>query len=491
MKRGLITFFCLVSLLACQEQGADNPMERILSKKFAQEDFKIFTSILKSSHPSLNLYISPKKFDLLLDSIRQTVNADMSVNELFLKYVYIVNEIGCSHTYMGIPDADYDSLLNRKFFFPIPVKLIDGRLIVNATNLTLTEGTEIVSINRKPVSEILNDIMINETVEGLHRSTQKKLAAEAFALNYFYTYGKAENFDLMVTDTTGKKQSIENIPSITLNEWYDYKGSNIYYYDKTRCDYDLFVNEKRKYAVLRVGTFSFDSEEEQAAFENFCKNSFELLSFRKDIKSIVVDLRENLGGDLYNSSLLFSYFTREEFKEYYSASTKIDEIKNPEYLDKKFLQDDRHSVDERLSNEYYYSKSANSYLLADSLIDKWKPNKFAFKGNVYVITNARVASAASYFSTMVKNSGIGKIVGEETTGGSFSGNAFTKLNYTLPYSNLQLFFPFGHIVYSFRDKKNTGSGVLPDFDIPDSYNSFKKNEDRQLRFIVDSLLSKK
>lgn len=491
MKRGLLIFFCLISLWGCQEKGAENPMERIISKKFALEDFKVFTSILKSSHPSLNIYISPQKFDLLLDSMQQTIKADIGVNELFNKYAYIVNEIGCSHTYMNIPKTAYDSLLDRKFFFPIPVKLIENRLIVNATSLTLTEGTEIISINQKPVSEILKNIMIYETVEGFHRSTQKKLAAESFALNYFYTYGKAESFDLLVTDTTGKEESIKNIPSTTLGKWYDYKESNIYYYDRTECDYDLYINDKRKYALLRIGTFSFDSGEKQDAFRNFCKNSFELLSYRKDIGSIVIDLRENLGGDLYNSSLLFSYLAREDFKEYHSASSKIDRIKNAEYLDKKFLANGRHSVDERLLKEYYYNNKTNSYLQSDSLIGNWKPDKFAFKGNIYIITNAKVASAASYFSTMVKNSGIGKIIGEETVGGSFSGNAFTALNYILPYSDLQLIFPFGHIVYSYRDKKNTGSGVLPDFDIPDSYNSFKKNEDRQLKFIVDSLLSKK
>ena len=92
---------------------------------------------------------------------------------------------------------------------------------------------------------------------------------------------------------------------------------------------------------------------------------------------------------------------------------------------------------------------------------------------------------------MIKNSHRGKIIGEETTGGSFSGNGFTALKYVLPNSKISFEFPYAHIMYSFRDEKNTGRGLLPDYMVPDSYESFKKNTDQQYGFIVDSLILNK
>jgi C-terminal processing protease CtpA/Prc len=100
-------------------------------------------------------------------------------------------------------------------------------------------------------------------------------------------------------------------------------------------------------------------------------------------------------------------------------------------------------------------------------------------------------SAASYFALMVKNAGRGKIVGEETTGGAYSGNGFTTLKYILPNSKISVNFPYAHMIYSFKEKKNTGHGLLPDYHIPDSYESFKENEDRQVTFILDSLIQNK
>ena len=489
MKRGLLFFLYLVLLWGCEDAGGDNPMERSLPKKYAVEDINAFSSILKNSHPSLHLYITEKRYNELLDSMKKSIPNRITVGALFSKYYYILNEIGCAHTYMNVPAAVYDSLLNRRFFFPIPVKFVSGKLLVNASNQVVPAGTEILSINHKPVETILQDMMKYEIVEGLHRPTQQVLAAESFALDYFYCYGKLSTFEMRVIDSSGQEQTITSIAPSTLSDWFENKAGNIYYYDRVRCDYDLSIDEASGYALMQVRTFSYDTGEEQDAFENFCRNSFELLHYKKNIRSLIIDVRENGGGDLYNSSLLFSYLAKENFKSYESATSKIGYIKNTEYLEEDFSTNTRHEVDKKLMEEFSYSNRTRSFILADSLIGKWEPSNFAFRGNVYVITNAKVASAASYFSVMVKNSGVGTIVGEETIGGNFSGNAFSNLRYTLPFSKLQLVFPYGHIVYTYKEKKNTGSGLKPDFDVPDTYESFKNNKDRQLMFIRDSLMT--
>jgi hypothetical protein len=489
MSKGYIFFYCFFLFCGCGPSDIDDPILKKISQKQAVEEFQTFRSILKSSHPSLNLYNTEKKLNFLLDSVENSITQDQTLSDLYSKYYSIANEIGCSHTLLNLPDATYDSLLNRSFFFPFPVKLIDGKLLVNATGQSLVQGTEIMTINGNPAKEILNKIARYETVEGLHRATQSKLAAEAFALNYFLAFGKKSMFNLATRDTAGKESVISVYP-ITLNEWNDTRDGKVYYYDRTACDYDLSINEEKKYALMRIATFSYDGIEQQSAFENFCSNSFELLHLRKDINNLVIDMRENMGGSLYNSSLLFSYLSKEEFKEFEYAESKIRAIEQPEYLDKSFSTGEKETINRKLIEEFS-SLSGNHYFrMADSMIDRWSPQKYSFKGNIFVITNSNVSSAASYFSVMVKNSGRGKIIGEETAGGNYSGNGFTNLNYILPYSKIKLIFPYVHLVYSYKEKKNRGTGLLPDFEVPDSYESFRENLDRQLLFIRDSLIGK-
>jgi hypothetical protein len=489
MSKGYI-FLCWMFLCCgCGTSGVDDPILKKISQKQALEEFQTFRSILKSSHPSLHLYSSEKKLNFLMDSIENTLTKDQSLSDLYNKYFFITNEIGCSHTLLNLPEDTYDSLLNMPFFFPFPVKLIDSKLLVNATDQSLTEGTEIMTINGTAVKDILQKIARYEAVEGFHRPTQSKLAAESFALNYFLVFGKRSMFNLASRDTSGK-EIFTTVYPITLNEWNDTRDGKVYYYDRTACDYDLSINEERKYALMRIATFEFNGSERQSAFENFCSNSFELLHLRKDINNLVIDMRENLGGSLYNSSLLFSYLSKEEFKEFEYAESKIRAIEQAEYLDKSFLTGEKETINTKLTKEFSSLSPRRYFRMADSMIERWSPQQHSFKGNIFVITNSTVCSAASYFSVMVKNSGRGKIIGEETAGGSYSGNGFTNLGYILPYSKIKLVFPYVHLVYSYKEKKNRGTGLIPDFEVPDSYESFRKNVDRQLLFIRDSLIGK-
>ncbi|MFT3979433.1 MAG: S41 family peptidase [Ferruginibacter sp.] len=492
MKKRYLLFIlvCITAWWGCTQPGKADPFQKKITQKKALEEFKTFRSILESSHPSLYVYLPEKKFNRLFDSIANTISGDMTVGELFSKYTFITNETGCSHTFIDVSDEMYDSLLTKSFFFPLGVKLIDNKLLVNTAGEELPQGTEIVSINNRPVKEILGELMKYESVEGTHRNTQRKLTAESFALNYFYAFGAPGSFTVSYTDTLGWAGNTIVYP-ITLNDWMNVKKLHTYYFDRTLCDYDLDINEAKGYALMRIATFSFDEIERQEGFENFCRNSFELLKLKKNIHSLVIDVRENTGGDLYNSSLLFSYLAKEKFKEFEYADSRINSIPNEDLLEKNFYMSDKDEVNEKLSEQFRLSPSTVKYKLTDSLIDQWAPDKNAFRGNVYVITNARVASAASYFSVMVKNSGTGKIIGEETTGGSYSGNGFTSLKYTLPYSGLNLTFPYVHLIYTYKENKNNGRGLLPNFDVPDSYESFKKNNDNQLMFISDSIIAKK
>jgi C-terminal processing protease CtpA/Prc len=474
----------------CTIDKQEDPSSKKISIYRAQEDFEIFGNILKKTHPSLNLYISEERLTSLLDSIKSSIPEQLTIRDFYNKITFIANEVGCSHTIAALPGYMYDTLQNRNFFFPYPVKWLDNKLLVNVTGYDLPAGTEIKYINNEPVEQIIKNLMPYNSVEGFHRKTQENLAGEDFSTEYFFKYGKQKKFDLQIKDTLGTERKITENP-ISLSEWDIRNYSHKYYFDLTEIDYDLSIYDDKQYAYLRMGTFEFDGTQKQNAYENFCYNSFELLKNKKNIKSLIIDLRENIGGDLYNAFLLYSFLADKPFSEYENVISKINIIPYFTYLDPDFANNKRTEINDRLKDEFSKRTKNNYYAIPDSLIEKWQPDKFHYSGDVYVITNSTVVSAASYFALMVKNAGRGKIVGEETTGGAYSGNGFTTLKYILPNSKISVNFPYAHMIYSFKEKKNTGHGLLPDYHVPDSYESFKENEDRQLTFILDSLIQNK
>lgn len=476
----------LLTHTGCRTYTPGDPLEKKISLSKLDADFDIFRAIIESAHPSLYSYLTEKRASFLFDSIFSTMKGGLTLREYYNKLSVLTSKIGCSHSNVSLPDHLVDTLYNRKLFFPVPVVLINKCLLANS-DYPLPHGTEIISINNTSSQAILNNLAFYNPVDGFPRKPQKSLAAADFGFQYYTWYGGGRNFNIVYKDTLGEKKDTV-LTSVTLEEL-SLRESGSYYFDATDVPYFLTTYEQDGYALLRITTFDFDSWNSQRAFESFLKNSFELLKKKPECKTLVIDIRENTGGYLYGCFLLFSYLAREPFKEYKSVFTKIRKLPYPDYLSEDYTPEKIEQINDELINEFE-RKSRLRYTYSDSLISVWQPDKNAFRKSVYIITNARVLSAASYFCTLVKNSGYGKIVGVETAGSEYSGNGFKTLKYNLPYSGIKLVFPYAKIIYTKGSPKN-GRGLIPDYNVPDTDSSFMNNSDAQLLYIKDSLITKK
>lgn len=469
---------------SCKSPLPEDPLNTRLEQEPVQRDFRLFRDILEKGHPALTEYISEKRKDFLFDSVYRTIEKQPTLRSFYNKLSFLIDELGCSHTAAALPAAVIDTLYNRKLFFPFPVVLLDGNMIANSDNV-VPHGTKILSVNNIPVTRLLDSLMMYQTIDGFHRETQKYLACSDFSFDYFARFGGCKKFDLLVKDTTGAIRTIfpDAIDFTEVNE----RQRSSYYYDAMDVPYSLYINNDNHYGLLRVTSFEFESGNQQNAFENFLVNSFELLRKKKNITTLIIDIRENTGGDLYNCFLLNSYLCREPFSEYKSVSSRIEKIPYPELLSEDFDRKKLRSINKRLKEEFIRDKDVR--LLADSLIGLWIPDENRFLNDIVIITNPRVVSSASYFTLLAKTTAGAKVIGVETSGGNFSGNGFSVLPYTLPYSKIRLYFAYAKLIYS-NGSPEHGHGIIPDYIVPDSYESFKNNRDQQLDFIVDSLILK-
>jgi hypothetical protein len=483
-----LSFFVafIVFFSACK---SSHPSEDLLSQDLdpvkAQRDFSKFRDILEKGHPALTAYITEERKDFVFDSVYKTIHGPLTLRGFYTKLSFLVNEIGCSHTALAVPSVIIDSLYDRKLFFPFPVILMGHNLLANSTHV-VAPGTKILAINGVTADRVLDSLTIFNPVDGMHRETQKYLSCRDFGYDYFTRFGGKDRFEILVKDTTGRIETIYP-DAITLNELND-RQQNLFYYDVTDVPYSLSFNEDFNYALLRLTTFEFPSTNKEKAFENFLKNSFELLSMKKNINTLIIDIRENGGGDLYNCFLLNSYLCRQPFREYKTVSCRIKKIPYHDLLSPTFDAEDVKSINNRLEKEFIKDRTV-CYELPDSLITEWMPDKNHFSKNIVVVTNSTVVSAASYFTTLAKSTAGAKVIGVETSGSDFSSNGFAALKYTLPESGIGLIFSYANFIYSTGNPK-TGKGIIPDYTVPDNYESFKNNKDQQLIFIIDSLILK-
>ncbi|MCX6315952.1 MAG: S41 family peptidase [Bacteroidetes bacterium] len=476
----------LAFLLGCrQQQLSPDPLAEKIDRQDAIYDIKFFRELLDDAHPSLHEYISTQRLNTIFDSIMASVPDKLPLRELFHKLTFITNEIGCSHTTTQLPASIDDTLFNRKLFFPFPTILIENKLYINSDQ-TLDHGTQILTVNGRSATSLLDSLALYNSVDGFHRQTQKEAAAADFAYEYYMRFGCPDKFELVTREKDGKAETHIFEP-VTLREWNERFDAR-YYFDAEDVTYHFRINEEKKYAVLRIADFNLGSDNSEAAFEHFLKNNFQLLSFRKDVKDLIIDLRENTGGWLYNCFLLNSYLSPKPFDEYQDVTTRISTIPYKSYLVETTGTYDTAEIRESLEEEFL-ARTSNGYRIPDSLIKKWAPDKYRFTGRVYIITNHAVSSAASYFTWMAQTYSDAKVVGVETSGGTYNSNGFHMLKYQLPQTFIRIRFPYARLQYH-SDRSGRGRGVLPDYVKPDSDESFSENEDLQIKFIIDSLLSK-
>jgi hypothetical protein len=480
-------FFCLCLLFSScdRKYSPGDPGKITISQSDARRDFEIFRDIMENCHPNMTNYVSKKRLSYLFDSLKNSLNKEISFLDFYNKIAFLTNEIGCSHTYSGFPKSFIDTLYNRPLFFPLPAILVNGQLLVNSDN-ELPHGTEILAINDVSAKDLLKNLGRYNPAEGQHREAQEYMAASDLGFDYYTFYGGKEIFKTLIRDTGGVKSTVY-LDAVDYTELASRRRS-VYYYDVKDVDYSLKINEDENYALMRISTLNFEGSNKQVSFENFLKNSFELLKMKPGVKNLIIDIRENTGGDLYYCYLLNSYLSNKYFPEFQSLQSKIKRVPFVDYLSEDYEADNIGIINRKIESDFRKS-SRNQYSVPDSLIEEWEPDKNRFSKNIYIIVNSAVSSSASYFAWLARKSGNVKIIGLETAGGDFSGTGYGSIEYSLPNSRIRLILYYASIKYSFADKK-TGRGVIPDYYVPDTYESFKKNTDTQLKYILDSLILK-
>lgn len=172
------------------------------------------------------------------------------------------------------------------------------------------------------------------------------------------------------------------------------------------------IDSPRKYAVLTISKFSDGVCEEVASKLNSIKN--------ESIKGLVLDLRDNPGGELDEVACLTGLFVGENKKVYYV--------------------------------EYFDSQKSNELILTSE--------KKIFNEPLVVMVNAYSASSAELFAGVIQDHSRGVIIGERTFGkGSFQEPEMWSLN-----KKIHLYKTQG--LYLLPNQYSTQlGGITPDIEI--------------------------
>jgi len=455
-----------------------------ISQKQLLKDYDLFRRIYEKANAGLYKYHSKEAIDSIFLVNRKCIQSNTSYREFYTILWNVIDFTGSCHNDLTYPDSLKYKLRSQNIFFPLPLKFLADKLYSNGTCEGIVPGSEILSVNGIDAKAVASEVSRFLSTDGTNTTGKYAfLETKALFFNFYYAYGPQTSYEIFYKDSSGIHQ--------TTLQAIDYKSAVENYKRRFIPDYEK--NNKSPYAfrytddpgtgLLTVNTFSMGGPESEGhkRYAAFLDSVFTDLK-DKNIQNLIVDIRENGGGDDPNDLLLYSYLTKRNFRENQSAYTLFNKVPLRKYYweeekgEIKELEEelkDEHGV---LKNGKYYQHEKNNPV--------WIPKPNAFSGKIYLLISPFVASAGSLFASMVKSDDETIVIGQEALGGYYGHTGHIPVTYKLPETGLFLTFSLVDLeqdVQKLPDQKH-GDGVKPDYIVEQTIEEYLNGTDSVLEF---------
>lgn len=407
-----------------------------LSKEQAQFDIDALVHTLNEVHPDMFSVCGMDAFMSMANKIK--IELPDSVNRIGL-YRYLaplVSFIGDGHTQMLFP---YNDLFTKESLrFPL-------QLDINTNDSTFTTKLDMFGIPKN--ARIL-------TINGVDNKTMIEKMMP-------YASGERDFFKLMVTNYQFPAlfELFYNAPDYNIKYLL---GGKIYTkklkaatYDKIHAEInrnkDAQDNKRRaanySYSIIQgknVAVMDFRNFKDRAAMANFADSMIADLN-AKHIGNLIIDIRNNGGGDSSVGDMLFQHISKVPFYQFDKSFARISPVTlsllSPEQYMKVGL---------------YYNEEVRK-------INPFSDKSRHYQGKVWLLISHLTFSSASSFSWAFQHFNMGKVIGEESGGMSVSFGDI--LIYPLPVSGLESVISYKRFWLPGSNEKDI-HGTIPDFKVP-------------------------
>lgn len=483
----------------------DGQITRTLSPEEMKADLEIFRKIREKANSGFYRYRTKQQIDSIYEWANKQVKEPLGIIE-FDKIVMTLTDFeGSNHNNTRLPYHPADYIPKDKGYFPFFFKNIDGQMIVNYAGSEIPLGSQVLSINGITDKELRKRFFKYCTTDGYNQTAKDKASIErSFGWNYPFEMGISDQFEI-----TYKKPGSEQIERITLPGISRTENSKRYYERHSAkldslTDYDF----QEKYSCktldpqtvllnLRIFTMASNSDDPAfGSFSNYLDSLFRAMN-QTGVKNLIIDIRNNPGGNDPNYEKVFTYLTDHPFRENTGAYILFRKLPYPEYYN--WNSSDKRNQKRELKdlNSYFsttYSVKRNSFYYQDSQFNPvYLPDSNRFQGRVYLLINEDVGSAASHFASLVRGHSQAIIVGTETSGGYYGHNGHFPVEYKLPNSGIVTRFSIVHVTQDAPEKATQppGRGIIPDYQVGQSLEDFLQNEDTPLKWVLQLIEKEK
>jgi hypothetical protein len=445
------------------------------SAKQLRDDVDLFKKVADQLHPGFLYHTYQNEVNKSFEDLQKIITDSLTITDFFKKFNILVQSFGDLHTYASYK-KQYSEL---KYALPFSTYSSDKKLwITHSYNSSLIPGDEIISINEKSVSSIIDE-MTKYTInpDRAINPTNVFEIRHTFTVLYGAYFNETETADLKIMrDGKLLPLNIQQLKDgdLGFKQTSSFNESVKKIYETSQEEIKWQYIDSIQSVYLKI--HSFDSFLKHMKTE---KKIFKYLALNKS-KNLIIDVRDNPGGNYTLAGFLIEYIADKPFN---LVDSSIIRKKNKIELDKKLIkQYTRYRFGLTKDNK------RNIYFLKTY---KFRPRKkYNFNGNIILLINAQSMSTASILAGYFKNNGTATLIGEESGNNYCAFCAGGKILFELPNSRMRTQIPLNLLYLQVEEKNNNcNSGVIPDIEILESINDRINNRDVQLLKAIEKIKS--
>jgi Peptidase family S41 len=448
----------------------------------AQADFDLMRKALEEAHSGLYRFSTKAEMDNVFDRQRAKLSRPMTKTEFLAVLAETLARIKCGHTGLTPDGETRDAVANARLF-PLRV-LIEGRRLIVLSNdtpddRTIRPGMEIVEINGRKPSDILNRILPALPADGDIETGKLIRIQRNFGQNYWLMVDQSGDFTVKAKDAAGKA-TLAKLAGVkdadrakNQNPVNSEAQANVAKLEWSRENLSLRFLKEPDVAQIRIRGFGGQD------YPQWIENTFKALR-EKGTKALILDLRANGGGaDMYGA-MLVSYLTDKPFRYFDHINVKTI---SPSFKAHSDWRADR----EGQLREDMQPNPAGGYLVPAKLhpgVAEQQPGKYPFLGKVFVLIDGGTFSTAADFCAVAHHLKRATFIGEETGGGYYGNNSGMQTILTLPNSKARIRAPMYEYWNATPGYDGKRRGTRPDYTVATKAANLLRGVDEQLELAL-------
>ena len=449
-------------------------------------DFDVLERALISGDPGVYRYTSPATLEAAFKRARAMLGRPMDAAEFYRMLAPLIAKIKNGHTQLQWPKGLREKTLATEPVLPLGLRtLADDRIYIfrdlHSEQHELA-GFELLSVNGHNAKWIASKMRTSLSEDGdIPTSRRRDSSGLALVENLALLLNIHGPFSIEVRrDGHRKIVAVSGvIESDLVRIWKQLYPDDREFRRAQDTDFRLLPGGS--VALMRVSHWDDPDEHPENDLRKKFAEWFSILE-ANNTKTLIIDIRNNGGGEETLGTLLFSYLAKAPFLYYKAALANAPQFDFLRYAEGHEEQDalPRYVAPLKTGlNESLPAKHAAHYELVNRPnLGSQQPSKPHFDGQVLILIDGGSFSTSAEFAAICHSHRRATFIGEESSGAYYGDDSGITPTLVLPNTKLRIDVPLIAYYMAVNGVKNPNRGILPDCPVRDTIQDELEGRDK-------------